>query len=103
MSDKYLAVLFQALRIQVNQELEKLESFLEIFPKYLLPGGRCLIMTYHSIEDRIVKKKFQAYDRQGTMKLINKHVIVPSREEVRRNKASRSAKLRVIEKLKVGI
>ena len=98
LSEKKIAVVFQTLRIEVNQELEQLENFLEKFGDYLNEWWRCMIITYHSIEDRIVKNKFKELDKNG-FKNITKKVIFPTLEEIEQNKASRSAKLRIIEKL----
>lgn len=73
---------------------------MKILDTILAPGGRCAIMTFHSIEDRMIKNHFKSYVHTGNYKLINKHVIVPHYIEVQENKASRSAKLRIIEKNK---
>ena len=97
-SSKKIAVVFQALRIETNKELEQLEKFLSKFQDYLNPGWRCLIITYHSIEDRLVKNRFKELDKNW-FKNLTKKVILPSLEEIQKNKASRSAKLRIIEKL----
>ena len=98
LSDKKIAVVFQSLRIEVNQELEQLEKFLSKFENYLNNWWRCLIITYHSIEDRIVKNKFKELDKHW-FKNLTKKVIFPTLEEIENNKASRSAKLRIIEKI----
>ena len=98
LSEKKIAVVFQVIRIETNKELEQLEEFLDKFQNYLNPGGRCLIITYHSIEDRLVKNRFKELDWQW-FKNLTKKVIFPSWEEIQRNKASRSAKLRIIEKV----
>lgn len=96
-NDKKLAVIFQALRIVVNGELDELTVFLQSFYKYLTPGGRCVVLTYHSGEDRMVKYAFKDIVEQGMGTLVNKKVIKPSWQEVKKNKAARSAKLRCIE------
>lgn len=90
-----LAVIFQALRIEVNQELENLQRALKDLPEVLRPGGRLAIIAFHSLEDRIVKRAFK-----GDVRLINltKKPITPSPEEVKRNPRARSAKLRVAER-----
>ena len=98
--DKKIAVIFQAIRIQTNHELNQLETFLKNFWECLNTWGRCAIMTYHSIEDRMVKIAFKELEKGGNFKLVNKKVIQPNYKEVEANKAARSAKLRIIEKIK---
>lgn len=98
-SQKKIAVIFQVIRIMVNQELIQLEIFLEKFSETLKKSWRCLIITYHSIEDRMVKNVFKELAIGGDFQLINKKVIVPHYTEVQANKAARSAKLRIIEKI----
>lgn len=93
-----LPIVFQCLRIQTNQELKQLELFLERFPECIASWGRCAIMTFHSTEDRIVKYAFKALEEKWDFKLVNKKVIVPHYTEVQKNRAARSAKLRIIEK-----
>lgn len=90
---------FQALRIAVNEELGCVEQVTRLLPDILKAGGRAAILTFHSLEDRLVKMRLKELCASGKWQLINKHVIVPSYEEVRQNSRSRSAKLRVIEKL----
>jgi 16S rRNA (cytosine1402-N4)-methyltransferase len=99
MNDKVMAVLFQAIRIAVNNELGELTDFLQNFDKYLAVWGRCCFLTFHSIEDRIVKQAFQKLVDTERYVLINKHVIAPTRQEKQKNKASSSCKMRVIEKV----
>ena len=99
LSEKKIAVFFQVLRIEVNQELKILEEFLDKFYNFLSIGWRCLIITYHSIEDRLVKNVFKQLAARWDFKLVNKHVIRPSWQEIKQNRAARSAKLRVIEKV----
>lgn len=109
---KYLAKVYQALRIEVNGELEVLEEMLEQALKVLKPGGRLVVITYHSLEDRIVKNFFRAGNIEGKVEkdaiyghvtrdfeLINRKVIVPSEDEIERNPRARSAKLRIAEKM----
>jgi len=96
---KKIAVVFQSLRIETNKELKQLEDFLKIFPKYLNKNGRCLIITYHSIEDRLVKNCFKNLHNQWWFINLTKKVIFPTIEEIKTNKPSRSAKLRIIEKI----
>jgi len=90
---------FLALRIAVNREMEELGQFLYRTPATLNSGGRWVVLTYHSREDRPVKHAFQEGDRAGTLKVLTKHVIVPSKEEQSANPRSRSAKLRCAEKV----
>ncbi len=90
---------FLALRIAVNRELEELGQFLSRTPATLISGGRWVVLTYHSREDRPVKRAFQEADRAGTLRVLTKHVIVPGPEEQAANPRSRSAKLRCAEKV----
>jgi 16S rRNA (cytosine1402-N4)-methyltransferase len=90
---------FLALRIAVNREMEELGQFLSRVPATMNPAGRCVLLTYHSREDRIVKEAFREAAKQGTLKILTKHVVRPSEEEARMNPRSRSAKLRCAERL----
>ena len=90
---------FLALRIAVNRELEELEQFLSRTPAAMNPGGRWVVLSYHSREDRLVKRAFHEADRAGTLRVLTKHVIQPSKEELARNPRSRSAKLRCAERV----
>lgn len=90
---------FQALRIFINNELGELAIALNSAAKLLAPGGKIIVITFHSLEDRIVKHKFREWTISGQFRLINKKIITPSREELAENISSRSAKLRAIEKL----
>jgi 16S rRNA (cytosine1402-N4)-methyltransferase len=90
---------FLALRIAVNRELEELGQFLFRTPATINSGGRWVVLTYHSREDRPVKRAFQEGQRAGTLKVLTKHVIVPSPAEQEANPRSRSAKLRCAEKV----
>jgi len=90
---------FLALRIAVNREMEELGQFLSRVPATMNSGGRWVILTYHSREDRLVKQAFQEGERQGTLRVLTKHVIRPSEEEERANPRSRSAKLRCAERV----
>lgn len=85
---------FQALRIDVNSEFEVLYTFLEKLPLVLKPGGRAAILTFHSGEDRLVKKSFQALCREGVYGEVSRQVIRPSAQECAQNPRARSAKLR---------
>ena len=108
---KELAQIFQALRIEVNDEMASLKSMLKQCVEILKPGGRIVVLTYHSLEDRIVKDFFRYGNFEGKaekdffgrvlapLKQVNNKVIVPTDEEVERNPRSRSAKLRIAEKL----
>jgi 16S rRNA (cytosine1402-N4)-methyltransferase len=88
---------FMALRIAVNQENEELDALLASIPKLVKPGGRVVILTFMSIEDRAVKHAFQALERAGRAKILTRHVVRPAEEEIRENPPSRSAKLRALE------
>src|SRR6266852_3147588 len=90
---------FLALRIAVNREMEELGQFLSRTPATLNSGGRWVVLTYHSGEDRQVKQAFQQGERAGTLKVLTKHVIQPSEEEISANPRSRSAKLRCAERV----
>lgn len=95
-----MPVVFQCLRIETNNELGELIDFLEKFPPLLHVGGRCAIMTYHSIEDRLVKIAFKKLvDEKPNYVLYNKKVIAPHYKEVQSNRAARSAKFRIIERI----
>jgi len=90
---------FQALRIEVNKELTELSTAMDTAPNILKRGGRFCVLSYHSLEDRIVKHSFKKLADKGLVSIITKKPIVPGREEQRLNPSSRSAKLRVVEKL----
>lgn len=89
---------FQALRIAVNEELASLEIGLEKGFEILKTGGRFAVISFHSLEDRIVKNFFRDRVKEGSGELVNKKPIVPSEEEIKENPRSRSAKLRIIKK-----
>lgn len=108
---KFLAQVFQALRIEVNDEMRSLKEMLQQTLLVLKPGGRLVVITYHSLEDRLVKnflktgnfegkaeKDFYG-NTSGPFRLVNNKVIVPTEEEVIRNPRSRSAKLRIAERI----
>jgi len=88
---------FQALRIEVNKELEALNRLLGSLPKILMPDARVLIISFHSLEDRQVKNAFKGYDKEGYLRVITKKPIRPSVDEIMLNRRARSAKLRVAE------
>jgi 16S rRNA (cytosine1402-N4)-methyltransferase len=90
---------FLALRIAVNREEEELEQFLSRTPATLSSGGRWVVLTYHSLEDRPVKQAFQRLEREGSFRVLTRRVITPSHDEIRRNPRARSAKMRVVEKI----
>ena len=90
---------FLALRNAVNREEEELEQFLSRTPATLSSGGRWIVLSYHSLEDRPVKRAFQQLAREGSFRVLTRKVIVPSEEEIRNNPRARSAKMRVAEKL----
>ncbi|HZJ79065.1 MAG TPA: 16S rRNA (cytosine(1402)-N(4))-methyltransferase RsmH [Dysgonamonadaceae bacterium] len=108
---KVLAQAFQALRIEVNQELDALKEMLQQSVDCLATGGRLCVISYHSLEDRMVKNFFRSGNIEGevekdfygnpltNLKIINRKVIIPSEEEQRVNPRSRSAKLRIAEKI----
>ncbi len=89
---------FQALRIAVNRELESLESLLAQALDVLKPGGRVVILSFHSLEDRLVKWAFKAWQREGRASILTRRVVRPSEEEIAANPRSRSAKLRAAER-----
>lgn len=88
---------FQALRMYVNDELGTLQRMLDQIPALLNPNGRLAVITFHSLEDRIVKNTFKAWHQSGTMTLVNKKVIRPTWTEKRDNPRARSSYLRIIE------
>lgn len=90
---------FQALRIAVNRELERLKKFLTFFPEVLRPGGRLAVLAYHSLEDRLVKRTFQQFQREGKIKILTRKPIRPVERELAENPRSRSARLRICERI----
>jgi 16S rRNA (cytosine1402-N4)-methyltransferase len=90
---------FQALRIVVNNELGSLDRLLETAPQVLKPGGRLGVISFHSLEDRRVKQDFQQKQRDGIYEILTDKPMVPTEDEIRKNPRSRSAKLRLAERL----
>jgi 16S rRNA (cytosine1402-N4)-methyltransferase len=88
-----------SLRIAVNSEYQEIDALINQLPSLVRPGGRVAFITFHSGEDLIAKTGTRRIAKEGKAKLINKHVLIPTPEEVRRNPASRSAKMRVLELL----
>ncbi len=111
---KYLAKVYQALRIEVNHEMRSLEKFLEGAADTLRPGGRLVVITYHSLEDRMVKNFIKTGRADGReekdifgnihapLKAVNRKPILPQEEEIASNTRARSAKLRIAEKIEDG-
>lgn len=107
---KFFAQVFQAIRIEVNQELDVLEKFLEQTEKCIKPGGRLVVMSYHSLEDRLVKNYMKRGSVHGEINKdffgnvlkpfteVNRHPIIPAEEEIEKNTRARSAKLRIAER-----
>ena len=112
MENKYLAMLFQALRIEVNGELEALQALLRQSVELLNPGGRIVVMSYHSLEDRLVKNFFKTGNFEGVLekdfygnpivplRVVTRKAVTAGEEELQRNNRARSAKLRVAELIK---
>lgn len=110
MENKYLAMLFQALRIEVNGELEALQAMLQQAVEILKPEGRLVVMSYHSLEDRLVKNFFKTGNFEGKLEkdfygnpivplqLVTRKAVTASEEELQQNNRARSAKLRVAKK-----
>ena len=90
---------FMALRMAVNDEVGNLRRLLEQAPRFLSPGGRLAIISFHSVEDRLVKQAFRSAEQTGLLKVVTKRPLSASPEELSRNPRSRSAKLRVAEKV----
>ena len=97
--NRSLARVFQALRIAVNDELEKLAVFLDCFADWLTIGGRVVIISYHSLEDRLVKQAFRRLANEGAYKILTKKPLRPSEGEVETNRRAKAAKLRVAERI----
>ena len=97
--DRTFARIFQALRIAVNQELGILEQFLTKFIDFLRPGGRIVIISYHSLEDRLVKHSFKKLASGGTLDILTKRPITATEKERKKNRRARSAKFRAAVKV----
>jgi len=117
--NKSLSRVFQALRIEVNNEFENIYQSINSAISILRPGGRLAVITFHSIEDRIIKNIFRSYARGDSsyiermgfhvqkkitkeIKILTKKPVVPSRDEISYNKRARSAKLRIVERLAIA-
>ncbi len=96
---KTYARIFQALRIKTNDELDHLSDFLNTFIDFLEPEGRIVIISYHSMEDRMVKNKFRELKKDNVLNVLSKKPFIPTDNEISLNKRSRSAKMRVGEKI----
>ena len=96
---KTYARIFQALRIKTNDELNHLDKFLDIFIDFLEPKGRIIIISYHSMEDRMVKNKFRELKKDNELDVLSKKPFIPTDNEISLNRRSRSAKMRVGEKI----
>ncbi|MFP4448403.1 MAG: 16S rRNA (cytosine(1402)-N(4))-methyltransferase RsmH [Bacteroidota bacterium] len=108
--NKFLSRVFQALRIEVNKEMDNLKFFLKQSMEMLKPGGRICVISYHSLEDKLVKNFLKTGNFEGEVKkdfygnayspfkLINKKIITPGKEEIKNNRRARSARLRIAEK-----
>ena len=90
---------FQALRIFVNRELDDLRALLEAAPQVLKPGGRLVVISFHSLEDRMVKDAMRDGAKLGYLRILTKKPVTPGEEELDRNPRSRSAKLRAAERM----
>ena len=97
--DRSLARVFQAIRIKVNGELDKLESFLSSFVERLSIGGRITIISFHSLEDRMVKHSFKRLAKDGFLSILSKKPLIATAEEMANNRRSKSAKLRAAERI----
>lgn len=86
--------IFQALRIYINKELANIESLLAVSLREVNPGGRIVCISFHSLEDRIVKRFFQEHEAQGELSIITQHAVTASTSELKENPSARSAKLR---------
>ena len=95
---KFLAKIYQALRMEVNEEIRALEGLLNQSIHLLNPGGRLVVITYHSLEDRMVKHFIRDASANGLLRPVNKKPVLPREEEIQQNTRARSAKLRAAER-----
>jgi len=92
---------FQALRIYVNRELDEIQALLEAAPKLLKPSARMVVISFHSLEDRLAKDSLREGERQGIWEILTRKPVTAGEDELDRNPRSRSAKLRAAERLAV--
>jgi len=97
--DRTFSRVFQAIRIKVNDELDRLEYFLSNFINRVALGGRIAIISFHSLEDRLVKHNFKSLAKEGHLSILTKKPLMPSEKEMNKNRKSRSAKLRAAERI----
>jgi 16S rRNA (cytosine1402-N4)-methyltransferase len=94
---------FQALRIYVNRELDEIHALLEAAPKLLKPSARLVVISFHSLEDRIAKDSLREGARQGIWEILTKKPVTAGEDEIERNPRSRSAKLRAAERIAINL
>ena len=97
--DKVLARIYQAIRMEVNDELKTIESGLKQAVDLMVPGARLIVLSYHSLEDRLVKQIFREKEQRQELKIVTRKVIRPEYNEINTNPRARSAKMRAAEKI----